>query len=47
MLAFDSNPVSPHACGASRGCARRTEWAEVAACDSTWHTGEVRAARAL
>jgi len=47
MLAYDSNPVNPHACGASRGCARATKPTSRAGRSIIWHMGEVRAQRAL
>jgi hypothetical protein len=48
MLAYDSNPVNPHACGASGGCARGTKPSLGAGrCSINSHVGEVRAQRAL
>jgi hypothetical protein len=46
MLAYDSDPVNPHACGASRGRARGTKPSSGAGRSSAWHMGEVRAQRA-
>jgi hypothetical protein len=47
MLAYDSKPVTPHACAASRDCARGTEPSSAAGRSSILDTGEVRAQRAL
>jgi hypothetical protein len=46
MLAYDSNPMNPHPCGASQGGARGTVPSRGAGRSSIWHMGAVRAQRA-
>ena len=45
MLAYDSNAVSRHSCGASRGCARSIAPSRVDRI-GIGHTGEARTLRA-
>ena len=46
MVAYDSNAVSGHSCGASRGCARSAAAASRAGCTDNRRTAEARTLRA-
>jgi len=46
MLAYDSNAVSPHACGVSLGWARSAPPSSRIRHTGAWHSGAARALRA-